>query len=127
MRVPHTSQSHRDVWASCEARPLSLDSQRFSPCETKFKAPVHETSSQSAPTRRWSPRSLAILILAWLILQVGGLFTPGLLDDVDSVYIEIAREMMQRHDYVTTYINGIRFFDKPPFMYWMAAASMHLF
>jgi 4-amino-4-deoxy-L-arabinose transferase-like glycosyltransferase len=35
--------------------------------------------------------------------------------------------MMQRHDYVTPYINGIRFFDKPPLMYWMAAASMHLF
>ncbi len=85
------------------------------------------TTDQSATPRRWSPRSLAILILAWLILQIGGLFTPGLLDDVDSVYIEIAREMMQRHDYVTPYINGIRFFDKPPLMYWMAAGSMHLF
>jgi 4-amino-4-deoxy-L-arabinose transferase-like glycosyltransferase len=82
---------------------------------------------QPAATRRWSPRSLAILILAWFILQIGGLFTPGLLDDVDSVYIEIAREMMQRHDYVTPYINGIRFFDKPPLLYWMAAGSMNLF
>ena len=81
----------------------------------------------AAPPRRWSPRSIAILVLAWLILQIGGLFTPGLLDYVDSVYIEIAREMMQRHDYVTPYINGIRFFDKPPLLYWMAAASMHLF
>jgi len=89
---------------------------------------VHEASPKSsASPRRWSPRSLVILVLAWLILQIGGLFTPGLLDDVDSVYIEIAREMMQRHDYVTPYINGIRFFDKPPLMYWMAAASMHLF
>jgi 4-amino-4-deoxy-L-arabinose transferase-like glycosyltransferase len=35
--------------------------------------------------------------------------------------------MMQRHDYVTPYINGIRFFDKPPLLYWMAAASMHVF
>ena len=89
---------------------------------------MHETSSQlAASPRHWSPRSIAILILAWLILQIGGLFTPGLLDDVDSVYIEIAREMMQRHDYVTPYIDGIRFFDKPPLMYWMAAGSMHLF
>ncbi len=68
-----------------------------------------------------------VLVLSWFILQIGGLFTPGLLDDVDSIYIEIAREMMQRHDYVTPYINGIRFFDKPPLMYWMAAGSMHLF
>src|SRR5882757_7418133 len=81
----------------------------------------------AASPHRWSPRSIAILVLAWLILQIGGLFTPGLLDDVDSVYIEIAREMMQRHDYVTPTINGIRFFDKPPLLYWMAAGSMHVF
>jgi 4-amino-4-deoxy-L-arabinose transferase-like glycosyltransferase len=82
----------------------------------------------AAPTaRRWSIRSIAILLLAWFTLQIGGLFTPGLLDDVDSIYIEIAREMLHRHDYVTPYINGIRFFDKPPLMYWMAAGSMHLF
>src|SRR6267154_144802 len=89
---------------------------------------MQEASPQpAASSRRWSPRSLAILLLAWLILQIGGLFTPGLLDDVASVYIEIARQMMQRHDYVTPYINGIRFFDKPPLLYWMAAGSVHLF
>ncbi|MEO6910739.1 MAG: glycosyltransferase family 39 protein [Edaphobacter sp.] len=77
--------------------------------------------------RRWSLHSIVLLVLAWLILQIGGLFTPGLLDDVDSVYIEIAREMLHRHDFVTPYIDGIRFFDKPPLMYWMAAGSMHLF
>jgi 4-amino-4-deoxy-L-arabinose transferase-like glycosyltransferase len=66
-------------------------------------------------------------VLAWLILHIGGLFTPGLLDDVDSVYLQIAREMLQRHDFVTPTIDGIRFFDKPPLMYWFAAGSMHLF
>ena len=35
--------------------------------------------------------------------------------------------MLRRHDFVTPYIDGIRFFDKPPLMYWMAAASMHVF
>ncbi|WP_254061918.1 glycosyltransferase family 39 protein [Granulicella sp. L60] len=35
--------------------------------------------------------------------------------------------MLHRHDYITPYINGVRFFDKPPLMYWMAAGSMHLF
>ena len=35
--------------------------------------------------------------------------------------------MLQRHDFVTPTIDGIRFFDKPPLMYWMAAGSMHLF
>jgi 4-amino-4-deoxy-L-arabinose transferase-like glycosyltransferase len=91
-----------------------------------------QTLPQSAQPRiaarpGWNPRSIALIVLAWLILHVGGLFTPGLLDDVDSVYLEIAREMLQRHDYVTPYIDGIRFFDKPPLMYWLAAGSMHLF
>lgn len=76
---------------------------------------------------RWSLRSIVIILLAWVILQLGGIFSPGLLDDVDSIYIQIAREMMQRHDYVTPYINGIRFFDKPPLMYWMASGSMSVF
>jgi len=87
-----------------------------------------QAKTQSAPTnRRWSPRSIAILFLAWIVLQIGGLFTPGLLDDVDSIYIEIAREMLRRHDFITPYINGVRFFDKPPLMYWMAAGSMRIF
>lgn len=89
------------------------------------QAILPETSAP--PSRRWSLRSAALLTLAWLILQIGGLFSPGLLDDVDSIYIEIAREMLHRHDYVTPYVDGIRFFDKPPLMYWMAAGSMHIF
>jgi 4-amino-4-deoxy-L-arabinose transferase-like glycosyltransferase len=80
-----------------------------------------------AMTPRPNSRSLGIITLAWLILQFAGIFSPGLLDDVDSVYIEIAREMVHRHDFVTPYIDGIRFFDKPPLMYWLAAGSMRIF
>ncbi|SEG66013.1 Dolichyl-phosphate-mannose-protein mannosyltransferase [Bryocella elongata] len=79
------------------------------------------------PQRRWRWPSLALLTCVWGVLQLGGLFSPGLLDDVDSVYTQIAREMLGRHDYVTPYIDGIRFFDKPPLMYWMAAGSMKIF
>lgn len=76
---------------------------------------------------RWNTRSVGIIVIAWLVLQIGCIFTPGLLDDVDSIYIQIAREMLQRHDFVTPTIDGIRFFDKPPLMYWMAAAFMRVF
>src|SRR5579863_1340685 len=93
-----------------------------------------ETYSQISPDRAirgaqvlWNRRSVGLIVLAWLILHIGCLFTPGLLDDVDSVYLEIAREMLVRHNFVTPYIDGIRFFDKPPLMYWLAAGSMHLF
>ncbi len=78
-------------------------------------------------TTKWRPASLAMIFAAWAALQIGGLFSPGLLDDVDSIYLQIAREMLQRHDFVTPTIDGIRFFDKPPLMYWMAAGSMRIF
>ena len=77
--------------------------------------------------RLWRLSSLLLILIPWLVLQVGGLFSPGLLEDVDSVYTEIAREMLVRHDFVTPTVDGIRFFDKPPLMYWMAAGSMRLF
>ncbi len=86
------------------------------------------TTAHFPLTRRlWRPFSLLLIGFSWLILQFGGLFSPGLLDDVDSVYTEIAREMLLRHDYVTPTVDGVRFFDKPPLMYWMAAGSMRVF
>lgn len=92
-----------------------------------YAQPISSITTRPATLRRWSPVSIAGIIFVWLLLHIGGLFNPGLLDDVDSVYIEIAREMLHRHDFVTPYIDGIRFFDKPPLMYWMAAGSMRLF
>ena len=78
-------------------------------------------------TRDWKRSSVGLIAGAWAVLQLGGLFSPGLLDDVDSIYLQIAREMLGRHDFVTPTIDGIRFFDKPPLMYWLAAGSMKLF
>src|SRR3984957_18956352 len=84
-------------------------------------------SSGRAITGIWRIPSFLGLIGIWLSLEFHGIFSPGLLDDVDSVYIESAREMLVRRDFITPYIDGIRFFDKPPLMYWLAAASMRLF
>ena len=84
-------------------------------------------TTHTAPTHRWRTSSIALIVTLWAILQLGGIFSPGLLEDVDSIYIQVAREMLQRHDFVTPTIDGIRFFDKPPLIYWMAAGSMHLF
>jgi 4-amino-4-deoxy-L-arabinose transferase-like glycosyltransferase len=55
------------------------------------------------------------------------MFHPGLLDDADSVHAEAAREMVLRHDWVTLYINGIRYLEKAPLMYWGIASSFKIF
>ena len=89
--------------------------------------PIEAPAQSTPPQRLWRPASLLLICIPWLLLQFCGLFSPGLLDDVDSVYTEIAREMLVRHEYVTPMIDGLRFFDKPPLMYWMAAASMRVF
>ena len=94
---------------------------------TRVKLPAQVAASLPAEPPRLRRRSVAVLILVWCVLHLGCLFTPGLLDDVDSIYIEVAREMLQRHDYVTPYVDGLRFFDKPPLMYWMAAGGMKIF
>jgi 4-amino-4-deoxy-L-arabinose transferase-like glycosyltransferase len=70
---------------------------------------------------------LAIAILTWLLIYVPGLSSPGLLDDADSIHAEAAREMVLNHNWVTLYINGIRYLEKSPLMYWSVATSYKFF
>ena len=56
-------------------------------------------------------------------VYVGSLFSPGLQDDADSTHAEAAREMLATHDFVTLKINGNRYLEKAPLMYWVVALS----
>jgi len=77
--------------------------------------------------RRSIRRSAGILIALWLAIYVASMFSPPLLDDVDTVHAEAAREMLLRHDWVTLYTNGFRYLEKAPLMYWELAVSYKLF
>ena len=44
-----------------------------------------------------------------------------MMDDADSEHAQIAVEMLQRHDYVTMYVNGVRYLEKAPLPYWIMA------
>jgi 4-amino-4-deoxy-L-arabinose transferase-like glycosyltransferase len=93
-------------------------------------AAQEQTQVEMSLARSSSERRLLhiFLILAiWLVLYVPGLFTPPLLDDADSVHAEAAREMVLRHDWTTLYINGFRYLEKAPLMYWGMAASFEIF
>jgi 4-amino-4-deoxy-L-arabinose transferase-like glycosyltransferase len=88
------------------------------------------TSRPAAPaetSRRIPPRACAALLLVFFAVYVGALWTPGLLDDADSTHAEAAREMAVTHDYVTLKVNGVRYLEKPPLPYWIAAASFRIF
>jgi 4-amino-4-deoxy-L-arabinose transferase-like glycosyltransferase len=74
------------------------------------------------------PRSTLLCVLAaWLAFYAGfTLFTPALLDDADSVHVEVAREMLLRGNGVTLYANGIRYLEKAPVLYWAMAGAMRV-
>jgi len=71
--------------------------------------------------------SLLVLVGLWAVIYMSGLSRPALLDDADTVHAEAAREMLQRHDWVTLYTNGIRYLEKAPLMYWGVATSYRIF
>src|SRR5215475_12378094 len=92
------------------------------------------STPQEAPsrvTRAFKPatgsRYILSIVALWVLLYLPGLFRPALLDDADSVHAEAAREMLLRHDWVTLYIDGIRYLEKAPLMYWSIADSFKLF
>ncbi len=66
-------------------------------------------------------------MLLWVVVYIPGLFSPPLLDDADSIHAEAARELLVRHDWTTLYIDGVRYLEKAPLMYWGMAASYTVF
>lgn len=52
---------------------------------------------------------------------------PSLLDDVDSVQAQIARNMLDSHDWVTARLDGVAYLEKSPMNYWFIAAMYKIF
>ena len=67
-----------------------------------------------------------VLIVISAVIYLGTAATPALLDDADAAHAVVAREMLQRHDYVVMYMNGIRYLMKAPLQYWMVAGTYKL-
>jgi 4-amino-4-deoxy-L-arabinose transferase-like glycosyltransferase len=78
-------------------------------------------------TRALQRRGWIWVVLLWAVIYIPGLFSPPLLDDADSVHAEAAREMVVRHDWTTLYIDGVRYLEKAPLLYWGMAASYKVF
>jgi 4-amino-4-deoxy-L-arabinose transferase-like glycosyltransferase len=88
--------------------------------------PIRPTSRSNRLLSDWRV-SVLVLIGLWAVIYMIGLSHPPLLDDVDTVHAEAAREMLQRQDWVTLYTNGFRYLEKAPVMYWSLATSYEIF
>jgi len=80
-----------------------------------------------ASGRRQRALRLLLIAAAALILYLPGLGRPALWEPDEGRYAEIAREMYLTGDYITPRDNFVRYFEKPPLVYWAEAAAISIF
>ncbi|HLI62948.1 MAG TPA: glycosyltransferase family 39 protein, partial [Terriglobales bacterium] len=68
---------------------------------------------------RRSTDTLALIALCGYLFLLG-LQLIGLLGADEPRYAQVAREMLARHDWVTPYLYGVPWLEKPPLYYWCA-------
>ncbi len=59
--------------------------------------------------------------LFFILLGIRPLFVPD-----EGRYAEIGREMVTSGNYITPYLNGIKYFEKPILFYWLESAAIKL-
>jgi 4-amino-4-deoxy-L-arabinose transferase-like glycosyltransferase len=80
------------------------------------------------PGRELSRAASVILLIALsATIYLGNAGFPALLDDADASHAMVSHEMLQRHDWVILYMNGIRYLMKAPLHYWAVAMSYAAF
>ena len=93
---------------------------------TLIASPEPATTSSSAEQSRRA-RVLSLLGVLWAVLFLASLFSPPALDDADGTHANAARQMALSGDWVTMRVNNVRYLEKAPLPYWIAAASFRAF
>jgi 4-amino-4-deoxy-L-arabinose transferase-like glycosyltransferase len=92
-----------------------------------------QTGCATAEASRTAP-GIPVRAYPWIVLAfaaaifLGCAFSPPhLLDDVDAVQAQIARNMIESGDWVTAHLDGIRYLEKAPLKYWLMASCYQVF
>jgi 4-amino-4-deoxy-L-arabinose transferase-like glycosyltransferase len=92
---------------------------------------VPASGSQAAVETRselpWRTGLTLLLLIVSAIYLGCAISPPSLMDDVDAVQGQIARNMLTSGDWVTARLDGIAYFEKAPLVYWLIAASYKVF
>jgi len=81
-------------------------------------------STEGRPSSRYQ---LIVVLVASLIFGISIVSPPSLMDDVDSVQAQIARNMLDSGDWVTARLDGVAYLEKAPLKYWLMAISYVIF
>ncbi len=89
---------------------------------------VREPPATASPASALPPPAalwlLALLLsVVWFVM----LGTRTLVPTDEGRYAEMAREMLASGDWITTRLNGIKYFEKPPLQIWMTALAFKFF
>src|SRR5690348_8666975 len=75
-----------------------------------------------------SRRVYLTVLLVSAIIYLGCIVSPpSLMDDVDAVQAQIARNMLTSGDWVSARINGVLYFEKSPLVYWIMGGAYKVF
>jgi len=74
---------------------------------------------QQLPSRRHY--EIVLLIVAMIVFFGCIISPPALMDDVDAVHGQIARNMVQSGDWVIAHLDGVPYMEKAPLPYWLIA------
>src|ERR1700733_8406184 len=97
--------------------------------DEKMGNPDQDSGGRGTPSdgKSFHFYSLIVLLVAAAVYAGCMISPPSLMDDVDAVQAQIARNMLTSGDYVTARLDGIPYLEKAPLIYWLIAGSFKIF
>jgi 4-amino-4-deoxy-L-arabinose transferase-like glycosyltransferase len=95
--------------------------------QTREREAVAARDQRSQPVFRIFRPDWIVLAAASLVFLVSIGSPPHLMDDVDAVQAQAARNMLASGDWVTARLDGVAYLEKSPLNYWMIAVAYRIF
>jgi 4-amino-4-deoxy-L-arabinose transferase-like glycosyltransferase len=70
---------------------------------------------------------IILLLVLTAVIYISISFEPSIADDADAIHTQAAKEMLLRNDWVSLYVNGVRYLQKAPLLYWLVAIAYQVF
>ncbi len=85
-----------------------------------------QAGESTLTSKTWIPY-LIVLLVAGAIYLGCSVSPPSLMDDMDAVVAQAARNVLTSGDWVTPRLDGVAYLEKPPLYYWPIVISYKIF